>query len=245
MIDVILLVILGLVAWCVASEGVVGAALTLVSVVFAGLLAINVFEPLASFLERTISLGPAWSYRWDFLALMGSFALFVFLLRLMCEHLSPTFVQTQQLVHDIGRWACGLLTGYVTIAFLLTALHTAPLPRVVSKAGTTEFLGFRAERSNFFGMAPDRQWLGFTQHVSLGALRRGRPFDGPLYARGDYHGEKGEPLLWPSFPLRYAFRREQIATGRYSAGGGAAPAGQPANPSTGPAPSSPATPSPF
>lgn len=240
MIDVILLAILGLIAWCVAGEGVVGAAMTLLDVVFAGLLAMNVFEPLAAFLERTIPLGPTWSYRWDFIALVGSFALFVFLLRLLCEHLSPTFVQTQRMVHDIGRWACGVLTGYVTIAFLLTALHTAPLPRIVGKAGTQEFLGFQAERNNFFGLAPDRQWLGFTQRVSLHALNRGRPFDGPLYVMGDYHGEKGEPLLWPSFPMRYAFRREQIASGRYSTAATAAPSVQPINPPGGTASPAPA-----
>ena len=47
------------------------------------------------------------------------------------------------------RWTCGLATGYVTVAFLLTALHTAPLPR--------EFLGFSGEKKNFFGIGADRQ----------------------------------------------------------------------------------------
>ena len=46
----------------------------------------------------------------------------------------------------------------MTMAILLTSLHTAPLPR--------EFMAFAPERSNFFGSAPDRQWLGFTQYVS-------------------------------------------------------------------------------
>src|SRR5690606_35794892 len=41
MIDIFLIAIVAVVTWCVASEGAWGAALTLFSVVFAGLLAMN------------------------------------------------------------------------------------------------------------------------------------------------------------------------------------------------------------
>jgi hypothetical protein len=44
--------------------------------------------------------------------------------------------------------------------------HTAPLAR--------EFMwkGFRPEDAVFFGLKPDRQWLGFVQMVSRGSLAR-------------------------------------------------------------------------
>ena len=95
------------------------------------------------------------------------------------------------------------MTGYVTIAFLLTALHTAPLPR--------EFLGFTPERNNFFGMlAPDRDWLGFVQYVSeksMPSSEEGRIFDGSRF-RLPYH----ENDVWPTFIFRYASRRENFGS---------------------------------
>ena len=173
----------------------------LVIVLLSGLLAMNFFEPLAMFLEENIASSGSWRYRWDFIALVGLFGGFVFAFRSAAEYLSPTFMQVHPLVHEIARWSCGLLTGYVTMAILLTALHTAPLPR--------EFLGFTPERKNFFGMtAPDRQWLGFTQYVSERVFKSGRIFDGPRITVGDY-----EKKIWPSFPIRYASRRELLAAG--------------------------------
>ena len=57
-IDVILLIVLGLVTWSVASEGIWGAALTSLIVVISGLLAMNFFEPTAALLEGF----SGWSY---------------------------------------------------------------------------------------------------------------------------------------------------------------------------------------
>ncbi|HUG92454.1 MAG TPA: CvpA family protein [Planctomycetaceae bacterium] len=214
MIDVLLLLILAGVTWCVASEGAWGAALTFLSVLFAGLLAMNYFELLAGSLEGMGS-SPAWSQRCDVIALVVLFAAGVFVLRLGTEKLAPTFMPTHPLVYEIGRWSMGLATGYLTMAILLTAVHTAPLPRWVTAAGVSEFIpGFKPERKNFFhAVAPDRQWLGFVQYVSRKSLPRGRVFDGPRFSAGDYQDTAATPQYWPSFPIRYATRRDQIATG--------------------------------
>jgi hypothetical protein len=210
-IDVILLAILAVVTWCVASDGAWGAAFTFLSVLFAGLLAMNFFEPFAVFLENNVSSSPAWSSRWDFIALVGLFAAFVFGLRYLTEYVAPTFMNVHPLVYEGGRWAFGLATGWLTMAILLTALHTAPLPRTVTSSSVEEFLSFRAERGNFFGFAPDRQWLGFTQYVSRASMRTSsehpRVFDGPHFTAGDFTGH------WPSFPIRYATRREDLTAG--------------------------------
>lgn len=206
-IDIILLAILAVVTWCVASDGAWSAAFTFLSVLLAGLLAMNFFEPFAAFLENNVSSSPAWSARWDFIALVGLFAGFVFGLRFLTEYVAPTFMNVHPLVYEGGRWAFGLATGWLTMAILLTSLHTAPLPRTVTSASVDEFLGFQAERGNFFGFAPDRQWLGFTQYVSLTSMPSGRVFDGPHFPAGDFTG------YWPSFPIRYATRREDLTTG--------------------------------
>ena len=121
------------------------------------------------------------------------------------------------------------------MAIVLTALHTAPLPR--------EFIGFKPERKNLFGMvAPDRQWLGFTQFVSEGVLGRGFPigFDAPTADFIDDPNNKDRNTVWPSFPIRYAHRRQLFATGGFGMPMGAAqPAAAPAPPA--PVPVNPTT----
>jgi len=207
----ILLLIVTAVAWCVASEGAWGAVLTFFCTVFAGLAAMNLFEPLAEFLEKSGSAVQPFA---DVAALVGLFAGGVFLLRFATDYFAPTNVELDARVYQVLRWLFALGTGYVAMAFLLTALHTAPLPR--------EFLGFRPEARNLFDLAaPDRQWLGFVQYVSENVLPTGKIFDGPRFAV-----EGTDQTVWPSFPIRYATRRSERFSGRPPAGmGGPAPIG--------------------
>jgi hypothetical protein len=200
MIDFALLVILALVTWNVAAEGAWGAAAVFLSVIFAGLLAMNFFEPLANLLEST--LGTDWSVRLDFISLMVLFVAGVFLLRLMSERFVPSFIAVDSRLYDVGRFGFALMTGYVTIAFLLAAMHTAPLPR--------DFLGFTPERKNFFGItAPDREWLGFVQFVSEKSMRSSE--DGRVFDGAQFQVEGHDNQIWPTYIIRYASRREAYA----------------------------------
>ena len=218
----ILLLIVVAVTWCVAGEGAWGAGLTFLCVLFAGLLAMNFFEPVANFLDGMGSGIQSYS---DLVALLGLFTLFTFLGRLATDNISPTEIEFDGRVHNVARWLFGLATGYATQAILLTALHTAPLPR--------NFLGFSPERANFFDtFAPDRAWLGFTQHVSEKVLWRGRVFDGPRFTMPGTEQE-----YWPSFPIRYATRRQDYASGRKTSIGGISPQATP--PTSGGAPGAP------
>jgi hypothetical protein len=218
----ILLLILAAVTWCVAGEGAWGAGLTFLCVLFAGLLAMNFFEPVANVLDE---MGPAIQDYSDVVALVGLFTLFTFLGRLATDNISPTDIEFDARIYNVSRWLFALATGYVTMAILLTALHTAPLPR--------SFLGFSPERSNLFdAVAPDRQWLGFTQHVSEKVLRWKRIFDGPKFQMPGT-----DQKIWPSFPIRYATRRQDYALGRKpSSIGGTAPQAPPTSGGTKPGP---------
>jgi hypothetical protein len=211
MIDVVCLAVVGVVVWCVASEGLWGAAQTVLVVILSGLLAMNFFEPVAGFLDGLLGGYKGYS---DILSLTGLFTAAVFALRLGSEQLSPTFIQLPSTVDQFGRWGFAALAGYVTMAFLLTAVHTAPFPR--------EFMGFKPERANFFGMAPDRQWLGFTQYVTeksfghtIGQDRVTKElvsngFDGKYELLGDPNLPFPN-TIWPSFPIKYAMRRSQLS----------------------------------
>jgi hypothetical protein len=231
MIDILLLVIIGVVTYCVASEGPWGAASTFVAVILAGLVAMNYFETVAGLFPATIE----WQARADIIALLGLFAAGVTGLRMGAEYLMPTQVEVHPLAYDAGRWGFGALSGFVTAAIVLTSLHTAPLPR--------EFLGFTAERNNFFELggvenAPDRLWLAFTQHASENIFTTGNVFDRSVYER--YRGRAGGAESWSSFPIRYADRRERYA----SSGVVAAGAGTSSAPGSANAPPPPVTPTP-
>ncbi|MBX7106694.1 MAG: hypothetical protein K1X57_21645 [Gemmataceae bacterium] len=203
MIDLLLLAIIGVITYCVASEGPWGAASTFVAVILSGLVAMNFFEPLAGMFPS----GFEWQMRADIIALLGLFAAGVTGLRMAAEYLMPTQIEVSPMLYDGGRWGFGLLTGYATAAIVLTALHTAPLGKDLS-------LGFRSNDNNFFGIggvegAPDRMWLSFTQYVSENIFTTGNVFDRSEFPR--YRGKPAEQ--WSSFPIRYADRRQRYASG--------------------------------
>lgn len=208
MIQILLLALLIGIAFLVANEGPQSAAITFVSVLFSGLLAMNFFEPLANLLSSQVLSSFEWQHRWDVIALLGIFAGSVALMRLAGDRLFPTYAPVTALIYHPARWGLGILTGYTVMAMILTSLHVAPLPR--------EFLGFTPEGHNFFGMAPDRQWLALTQYVSEYSLQRidGSPriFDGVKYPA--IPNDVNTSRVWSSFPIRYAARRELFTTGK-------------------------------
>ena len=75
-ISLILLAIVGVVTWCVASEGAWGSMILFFSVLLSALLAMNYFEPLANSLQN---MATSWGYRFDFIALILIFAVCVIL----------------------------------------------------------------------------------------------------------------------------------------------------------------------
>ena len=206
-IDIVLLAIVGLLTFLFAQDGPWNAILTFFAVIFGGLLAMNFYEPLAVMLGRQ----SAWlDARADIISLLGLFAVFVFLIRLGLDHVAPTNLELPDLAYKIGQWAFGFATAYVTMAIIVTSLHTAPLPR--------KFFGFTPERKNFLGVtSPDVQWLGFTQYVtehifarrvrSADAMRRYRSFDG----KTELFPDRQDLDVLPTFIIRHATRRQRLS----------------------------------
>jgi hypothetical protein len=211
LLDLILLAILVWATFRVASEGAWGAVLVFFCALFAGLLAMNTFEPLAEWLGSHVSQEADWQFRFDVISLLGLFALAVFALRVITERLAPARIPIPQLFDVALRYLAGAATGYLMICVLLVAVHVAPLPRIVTGDEVIEIAGFEAERPQFFGLGPDRQWLRLNLWLSQQALNRDgaeRLFDGPIYQAS---GDRG---LWPSLPIRYADRRERMTRAR-------------------------------
>jgi hypothetical protein len=211
MIDLILILIFAGVTWAVAGEGPWGAILVFFSVLLSGLLAMNIFEPVAAMLQGG---SYEWQHRMDIIAFLSVFSISVWGLREATDRIMPTSLDVSGLVYET-RWLFGAATGYTMMGILLTALHIAPLER--------EFIGFKPERNNLFdALAPDRQWMGFTQYVSEHVMRSGS--NGPIFDGATFPRIPEDPStvqIWSSFPIRYAQRRELYASS--TGGSGAAP----------------------
>jgi hypothetical protein len=178
---------------CFASlftGGLWSNTLSLINVITAALLATNYFEPVANWLDKQV--GPEWTYVWDFMAIWLIFALAMMVLRAGTDAASKVKVRFHPLVDQIGSYLFAAWTAWILLCFATMTLHTAPLAR--------NFLGgaFQPEPDSkmFFGLAPDRLWMGWVHKESKGSFCRLReivPFD----AQGD-------------FILRYGNRREEF-----------------------------------
>src|SRR5262245_7389399 len=194
MIIALLLVVFAVCVAFVFNEGMWGAAITFVNVLLAAVLATNLFEPLANWLE---SMMPGFTYFWDFVALWLAFALCLVLLRLTTDLISRHRVKFKKPVDIGGGVFFAIWTGWLMVQFTLFSLHLAPLSR--------NFMGFQEKPETHmfvFDLAPDRNWLSFMHAQSSGgALARTPPPTDPNAFVFDPQGE---------FIMKYAARRKQF-----------------------------------
>ena len=152
--------------FCVAflyREGMWGNAIVLVNVIIAGLLAVNFWEPVSRMFEGYL---PSLTFMHDMLALWGVFSLSLLVFSTVTRKLSKFKVRFKQIIDQIGSVAFAVLVGWVMVCFTTMTLHTAPLGKHFL------FGGFQPEKRMFFGLAPDRQWLGLVKMASKGSMKR-------------------------------------------------------------------------
>jgi uncharacterized membrane protein required for colicin V production len=157
-------------AACVAflfNDGIWGNTLRLVNVIFAGLLAINFYEPLANLITNYSADIHSFTAFMDFLSFWICFVGFAAILMAVTDKVSRVRIRFLQIVERVGGIVLSLCVGWVMVGIVLTSLHTAPL-------GEYPFLGcFQPQASMFFGvLAPDREWMGFTRYESEGPMCR-------------------------------------------------------------------------
>jgi hypothetical protein len=187
LVNLLMFVILfACVAMCYA-EGMWSNAIRLVNIVTAALLAVNFFEPFARWIEGQQS---SYTYVWDFLSLWAVFCVSLLILRILTDSLSRVKVRFLKIADRIGSGILAVWIGWVMVCFTMTTLHTAPLSR--------NFLNdsFQPEERMVMGLAPDRQWLAFTQRMSEGVFCRAE--DGHVF----------DPNA--DFMPKYATRRTQL-----------------------------------
>ncbi|HEX6261003.1 MAG TPA: hypothetical protein VFZ51_10145 [Woeseiaceae bacterium] len=162
-----MLVIIALIVSMTLTEGLWGNFLSMINAIFAAIIATNLFEPAADFMDGQ---APSLTYYWDFLMLWLIFAFSFGILRSITDQISTTRVRFKMPVEASGRILFGLITAWVVVCLFIFSLHTAPLVR--NHFGGA--FGKSPDASNFF-LDPDRLWLGFMQSRSKGAFATSEP----------------------------------------------------------------------
>ncbi len=165
MLIVCTLLIMVIVAYIHAREGVFTAVTMLVNVLVAGLIAFNFWEPFAN----VFGSGFLKPYA-DILCLVLLFCVSVVALRTITNNLNDEQIDFPPIPQAIGGAVVGLLTGYLLSGFLICALETLPWGQ--------HFLDFEPRAPDESGlravMPPDRVWLAMMHRASTHSLSRGR-----------------------------------------------------------------------
>jgi len=179
----------------IGNEGLWSNAIILFNVVTAALLATNFWEPVVAWLLKR---QPGGVFVFDYPVLWGLFAASYLVLRTVTDSISRVRVRFPKPVDQVGSYVSAAWIGWVVVCFFAMTLHTAPLSR------NFLFESFKPEKPMFFGLAPDREWLGFTQKMSRGSFARSAPADEPEAYVFDKNGE---------FMIKYATRRAIMQSG--------------------------------
>lgn len=124
------------------SRGFYSALINLVAVVLAGAIAFAAWEPLATAIldgtdDHSFLQGSAWG-----IALGGTFAVAVLVLRLILDGLLRSNVKLNQVVSYVGGGLCGALAGLITAGIGVIAIGFLRLDTGLWKTGDDEESGY-------------------------------------------------------------------------------------------------------
>jgi uncharacterized membrane protein required for colicin V production len=166
---ILCLAVLGACVACLFRDGLWSNALRLINVVFAALLAMNFYEPVANYATKWSEDFHSFIALIDFLALWTCFVVFVVVFRAVTDSVSKVRVKFLQVVDRPAGIVLSFCTGWVMVGFTLTSLHLSPLSQYPLLGS---FRPNEAQNTMFFGLNPDREWLGFTKYESSGPFAR-------------------------------------------------------------------------
>jgi hypothetical protein len=209
MVTVLMFVILFACVAMLYNEGLWSNAIRLINVIFAALLAMNFFEPLAGWLD---SMQPSYGYFWDFISLWGLFIVFSIIFRALTDTASKVKVRFLKITDQIGSGLLAVWIGWVMVCFTMVTLHTAPLAKNCLRDS------FHPEEQMVLGFAPDRLWLGFTQKMSMGPYNRS-------VSEAQWKSEKTIFDPRGEFLPKYATRRAALESNVQKGGGLKVPSG--------------------
>ena len=194
MFNFLLILIIVAVTVSLIKDGLWSNTITLLNVITSAVVATHYFEPVADLLTGFV---PSFVHFWGVVSLALCFTVSFLMLRALTLKLSRYRVRFTPPVDNFGGIAVAAVAGWVLVCFFAFAMHLAPV-------GRTAFGGsFDPEAKMFYGLAPDRLWLGFAQKLSNGGGwgRNATDEDGNVVSMFDPQGE---------FLLKYASRRAYL-----------------------------------
>jgi hypothetical protein len=156
MLQLLTVVTMVLVGFVYLREGLFRAVVMCGSVLLAGLVTFNFWEPLADWLESHTGVGP---YS-DAVCLIALFVLTLGALRVATMALVPMRVAYHPAAQLAGGGLVGMVVGYLLTGFLVCVFQTLPWDR--------DFLGFEPADSTETSdrvLPPDVVWLSLMHHA--------------------------------------------------------------------------------
>jgi hypothetical protein len=218
-VDMIALVLIAGMTWALTSEGLWGAALMFFNALFAAMITLNFYEPLAALIANNVDFLSGYA---DALCILVIFTVSLLILRLTTENLAPAMVRFPMPLYHAGRFVFGVLGSAITVGMLIIALDASPVQKKILGS-------FDYKHKPFFGVRLDKELLAFFQHATGYVFTRNGPPD-PYKEFGNVRAfdAKGDWLLREQIARPYPkgddiFADEESSTGGGTEGG--APAG--------------------
>lgn len=142
-------------------EGLWSNTLTLVNVIFSGLVAFGFYMPLVVYLDESVTDGQH-TYWLDFAVLWALFCVAMVICRSLTAAFSKTRMRFKYPIDDVGGPLVGFIAAFVLASFTLATFHVAPMPKDIL-GGKIAYTSVDSV-SNF--SQPDAAWLSFFQTVS-------------------------------------------------------------------------------
>jgi hypothetical protein len=150
---VTVVLILGM-TYALMSEGLWGACLMFFNALFATMITLNFYEPLAQVIGTNMEFLSGYA---DALCILLIFTVSLLIMRLLTEYLAPAMVRFPMPLYHVGRVIFGLGGGLITAGMIWLALDASPgQGRIFGKVDYSH--------KPFYGVRLDTELLAFFQY---------------------------------------------------------------------------------
>lgn len=162
-IDIVILLLIALMTYALAAEGLWGSALMFFNILFSAMIAFNCYEwPAKQMASNTPELAAGFA---DSLCLMGIFVITLIIFRLITSSVAPNMVRFPIALFHIGRLAFAFGGASLVAAMILMAFYVSPVQKKV-------FGSITYKTAPPFGLGVDHKWLGFFQYSTAKIFAR-------------------------------------------------------------------------
>jgi hypothetical protein len=223
-VDLVTIVLILGMTWALTSEGLWGAALMFFNALFAAMITLNTYEPLAQLIGTNVEFLSGYA---DALCILVIFTVSLLLLRLITENFAPAMVRFPMPLYHLGRLIFGLLGSLITMGMIMIALDASPVNKKILGAMDYKY-------KPFYGLRLDKEVLAYFQHATGYIFTRVGQAD-PYKEFGNVRAfdPKGDWLLRAQEARPYPkgedlFADETASTAAAAEGGAGAAGGAPA-----------------